>query len=179
MSSSSSPQSSSSTTTTTTIIIYIGRRGICHHYLLRTNNNYHQTLKPSSKKETNSQVRKHLALINHRHRLKRFSEGFFTMTNPRKSALCCLDVKHSHHTTVSEATRHSPYFSNLPNLQVEKKDDKDNQACMIHLQVSCKELDGSSETLPIIFEDIYTDRVVPRRGQTAPETSGLCCKILI
>ena len=64
------------------------------------------------------QVRKHLAMINHRHRLKRFSEGFFTMTNPRKSALCCLDVKHSHHTTVSEATRRSPYFSNLPNLQV-------------------------------------------------------------
>ena len=91
-------------------------------------------------------VRNHLALINHRHRLKRFSEGFFTMTNPRKSALCCLDVKHSHHSTVSEAVRRSPYFENLPNLQI-----------------SCKDLDGTAETLPIIFEDVYSDRVVPLR----------------
>ena len=98
-------------------------------------------------------VRNHLATINHRHRLKRFSEGFFTMTNPRKAALCCLDVKHSHHTSVSEAVRKSPYFVGLPALQV-----------------SCKELDGTPDTLPIIFEDVYSDSLVPR---TCPPSACL------
>ena len=91
-------------------------------------------------------IRRHLAQINHSHRIKRFAEGFFSMTNPRKSALCCLDAKHQHYTVVSEAVRRSQYFSNLP-----------------HLTVGCKELDGTSETLPIIFEDIYSDGV-PKRN---------------
>eukprot|EP00090_Calanus_glacialis_P010228 TRINITY_DN18611_c0_g1_i1.p1 TRINITY_DN18611_c0_g1~~TRINITY_DN18611_c0_g1_i1.p1 ORF type:complete len:1338 (-),score=331.89 TRINITY_DN18611_c0_g1_i1:1056-4637(-) len=91
-------------------------------------------------------IRKHLAQINHNHRVKRFSEGFFTMTNPKKSALCCLDAKHQHYMVVSEAVRRSGYFMHLPNLQV-----------------SCKELDGTSDTLPIIFEDIYSDGI-PKRN---------------
>ena len=91
-------------------------------------------------------VREHLACINHRHRLRRFSEGFFTMSNPKKSALCCLEVKHSHHSAVSEAVRRSQYFSTLPDLSV-----------------SCRDLDGGPDTLPIIFEDVYSDSSVPRR----------------
>ena len=39
-------------------------------------------------------IRRHLAQVNHCHRVRRFAEGFFTMTNPRKAALCCLDAKH-------------------------------------------------------------------------------------
>ena len=91
-------------------------------------------------------IRRHLAQINHSHRIKRFAEGFFSMTNPRKSALCCLEAKHQHYTVVSEAVRRSHYFSHLP-----------------HLTVSCRDLDGTSETLPIIFEDIYSDGV-PKRN---------------
>ena len=91
-------------------------------------------------------IRRHLAQINHSHRVKRFAEGFFTMTNPRKSALCCLDAKHQHYMLVSDAVRKSQYFNNLPNLTV-----------------SCKELDGACDSLPIIFEDIYSDGV-PKRN---------------
>ena len=91
-------------------------------------------------------IRRHLAQINHSHRIKRFAEGFFSMTNPRKSALCCLEAKQQHYAVVSEAVRRSHYFSHLP-----------------HLTVSCRDLDGTSETLPIIFEDIYTDGV-PKRN---------------
>ena len=91
-------------------------------------------------------IRRHLAQINHCHRVRRFSEGFFTMTNPRKSALCCLDAKHQHYMMVSEAVRKSAYYNSLPNLSV-----------------SCKELDGASDTLPIIFEDVYSDGV-PKRN---------------
>jgi hypothetical protein len=42
-------------------------------------------------------VRRHLAEIHHNHRIRRFAEGFFTMNNPRKSVLCCLDSKHQHY----------------------------------------------------------------------------------
>ena len=94
------------------------------------------------------EVRRHLAEIHHNHRLRRFSEGFFTMRNPRKSLLCCLDAKHQHHLTVSEAVRKSEYFQSLPNLQIH-----------------CKELDGTPSTLPIIFEDTYCD-VLPKRHST-------------
>ena len=64
-------------------------------------------------------IRKHLAQINHSHRVKRFAEGFFTMTNSRKSALCCLDAKHQHYMVVSDAVRaiklrfHFFHFSNF------------------------------------------------------------------
>ena len=91
-------------------------------------------------------IRRHLAQVSHSHRLRRFAEGFFTMTNPRKSALCCLDAKHQHYTLVTEAVRKSAYFTGLPDLTV-----------------SCKDLDGTHETLPIIFEDIYSDGV-PKRN---------------
>lgn len=91
-------------------------------------------------------IRRHLAQVSHSHRLRRFAEGFFTMTNPRKSALCCLDAKHQHYMVVTEAVRKSAYFTGLPDLTV-----------------SCKELDGTHETLPIIFEDIYSDGV-PKRN---------------
>ena len=66
-------------------------------------------------------VRQHLAEIHHNHRLRRFSEGFFTMRNPRKAVLCCLDAKHQHHLTVSDAVRKSEYFQSLPNLQIHCK----------------------------------------------------------
>ena len=91
-------------------------------------------------------IRRHLAQVSHSHRIRRFAEGFFTMTNPRKSALCCLDAKHQHYMLVTEAVRKSAYFTSLPDLTV-----------------SCKELDGTHETLPIIFEDIYSDGV-PKRN---------------
>ena len=50
--------------------------------------------------------------------MRRFAEGFFTMKNPRKSLLCCLDAKHHQHLTVSDAVRKSDYFQSLPNLEV-------------------------------------------------------------
>ena len=74
--------------------------------------------------------------VSHSHRVRRFAEGFFTMSNPRQSALCCLDAKHQHYSLVTEAVRKSAYFTSLPNLTV-----------------GCKDLDGTAETLPIIFEE--------------------------
>ena len=103
-------------------------------------------------------IRRHLAQVNHCHRVRRFAEGFFTMNNPRKSALCCLDAKHQHYMLVSEAVRRSDYFSNLPDLTV-----------------SCRDLDGASDSLPIIFEDIYSEGVprLPKRNSAVAPDPGL------
>jgi len=91
-------------------------------------------------------IRRHLAQVNHCHRVRRFAEGFFTMTNPRKAALCCLDAKHQHSLVVSEAVRRSAYFQSLPGLAV-----------------GCRALDGGPDSLPIIFEDVYSDGGLPGR----------------
>jgi hypothetical protein len=62
-------------------------------------------------------VRRHLAEIHHNHRIRRFAEGFFTMNNPRKSVLCCLDTKHQHY--IGRKTRAIQiYFNYLTSLRV-------------------------------------------------------------
>ena len=51
-----------------------------------------------------------------------------------------------HSLVVSEAVRRSAYFQSLPGLAV-----------------GCRALDGGPDSLPIIFEDVYSDGGLPGR----------------
>lgn len=85
-------------------------------------------------------VHQHLARIHHQLRVKRFSEGFFVLENPRTSAAGCYDANYQSYQAVSEAARRSRYLAALPPLPVH-----------------CPELDGDLHSLPLIFEDQYAD----------------------
>lgn len=77
--------------------------------------------------------------------MKRFSEAFFVVQNPRSSALSCCESVYSQYENVSTMLRCSKYLMNLPNLPV-----------------SCTALDGDVTNLPIIFEDKYQEDHTPR-----------------
>lgn len=72
--------------------------------------------------------------------MKRFSEAFFVVDNPRQSAAGCYDANYQNYLAVSEMVRRSRYLASLPPLPV-----------------MCVELDGDLTTMPIIFEDQYQD----------------------
>ncbi len=80
----------------------------------------------------------HLARSHHLRRVKRFSEGFFLLENPRARALEACDADYQHYAMVAESARSARYLSALPQLPV-----------------SCPEMDGDVATLPVIFEDVY------------------------
>ncbi|XP_008555993.1 protein FAM135A isoform X1 [Microplitis demolitor] len=104
-------------------------------------------------------VHQHLARIHHQLRVKRFSEGFFVLENPRTSAAGCYDANYQSYQAVSEAARRSRYLAALPPLPVH-----------------CPELDGDLHSLPLIFEDNYAD-MQQRHRNSVPSIEDCSCGI--
>lgn len=93
-----------------------------------------------------------LAKKHHILRVRRFAEGFFVMESPRSSAAGCYDNNYQTYVTVCELARKSQYMQSLPPLPVH-----------------CTPLDGDSNTLPLIFEDKYSDPPTYTRRRTGSD----------
>ncbi|KAA3682082.1 uncharacterized protein DEA37_0004229 [Paragonimus westermani] len=79
----------------------------------------------------------------HQLRVKRFAEAFFCQELSLVHLLAVYDPNTVGHEALAADVRQSPYFQQLPALPV-----------------SCRELDGDTATLPIIFEDVFLSPVV-------------------
>lgn len=93
-----------------------------------------------------------LAKKHHILRVRRFAEGFFVMESPRSSAAGCYDNNYQTYVTVCELARKSQYMQSLPPLPVH-----------------CTPLDGDSNSLPLIFEDKYSDPPTFTRRRTGSD----------
>lgn len=81
-----------------------------------------------------------LAKKHHILRVRRFSEGFFVMENPRHAAAGCYDSNYQNYIAISEMARRSRYMQSLPPLPVH-----------------CTPIDGDTNSMPLIFEDRYIE----------------------
>ncbi|XP_065360816.1 protein FAM135B isoform X1 [Calliphora vicina] len=81
-----------------------------------------------------------LAKKHHILRVRRFSEGFFVMENPRHAAAGCYDSNYQNYIAISEMARRSRYMQTLPPLPVH-----------------CTPIDGDTNSMPLIFEDRYIE----------------------
>lgn len=90
-----------------------------------------------------------LAKKHHTLRVRRFAEGFFVALNPRHATASCYDTNYQSYVAITEIARRSRYMATLPQLPVH-----------------CTPLDGDSNTLPLIFEDRYSDTPKYSRRRT-------------
>ncbi|XP_066272804.1 protein FAM135A-like isoform X1 [Branchiostoma lanceolatum] len=106
---------------------------------------------------TSTPIAQYLSDNNHQTRVQRFCEAFFTVENPRQSALAYSDNGPQGHAHIGAMVRNSCYFATLPPVPVE-----------------CAETDGDATTLPIIFEDRYVANVkeVPSMDLSDVNTAG-------
>lgn len=81
-----------------------------------------------------------LAKKHHILRVRRFSEGFFVMENPRHTAAGCYDSNYQNYIAISDMARRSRYMQSLPPLPVH-----------------CTPIDGDTNSMPLIFEDRYIE----------------------
>lgn len=86
----------------------------------------------------NDKIIQYLAKVHHLHRIKRFSEAFFTIEKPRKSIYSICDQNTVLFNEISDQLRKSSYLSLLPQCTVE-----------------CLAMDGDVTTLPIIYEEQF------------------------
>ena len=87
----------------------------------------------------NEKVNQYLAKVHHLHRIKRFSEAFFTIEKSRKCIVSSCDNLNEF-SKITDILRKSLYLSLLPRCDVE-----------------CLALDGDVTMLPIIYEEHYED----------------------
>ncbi|KAI2806013.1 hypothetical protein BLOT_005024 [Blomia tropicalis] len=99
-------------------------------------------------------INQHLAKIHHLQRIKRFSEGFFSIEQPRSNLNAICDQSTSLFSEMSDLIRKSHYFATLPPCEVE-----------------CTYLDGDSTTLPIIYERKYETIPLPDDNQVEVATN--------
>jgi hypothetical protein len=86
----------------------------------------------------NESIAPHLATEYHKLRLKRFSESFFTKELSRRN-LQSFDMSDIH-LNLNDIIRQSAYYTQIPDLII-----------------ACDELDGASDNIPIIFEEVYVN----------------------
>ncbi|NWS69427.1 F135B protein, partial [Crotophaga sulcirostris] len=86
------------------------------------------------------EVTAYLAQEHHILRVRRFSEAFFYTEHQKLDALTFQEGLIQSHGQISTEIRNSEYFTSMPPLPAE-----------------CLDIDGDWNTLPVIFEDRYTD----------------------
>ncbi|XP_038056570.1 protein FAM135A-like isoform X2 [Patiria miniata] len=96
----------------------------------------------------NGYITNYLRSEYHKARVQRFSEGFFTIDNPKQSAATFHEISCQGYSYIGQAIRNSLYYTSLPRLPLE-----------------CTETDGDPQTIPIIFEDRYLDSVATEEIQ--------------
>lgn len=84
----------------------------------------------------NQEIAPFLAAEYHNRRLKRFSETFFLKDFAKKN-LNEYEIN-DNYVSLNDTIRQSTYYNQLPNLIM-----------------SCDELDGTADNIPVIFEDNY------------------------
>ncbi|NWT51899.1 F135B protein, partial [Erythrocercus mccallii] len=86
------------------------------------------------------EVTAYLTQEHHMLRVRRFSEAFFYTEHQKPAALMFQEGLIQSHAQISTEIRNSDYFTSMPPLPAE-----------------CLDIDGDWNTLPVIFEDRYTD----------------------
>uniref|UniRef100_U3JJD2 Family with sequence similarity 135 member B n=1 Tax=Ficedula albicollis TaxID=59894 RepID=U3JJD2_FICAL len=93
------------------------------------------------------EVTAYLTQEHHMLRVRRFSEAFFYTEHQKPAVLMFQEGLIQSHAQISTEIRNSDYFTSMPPLPAE-----------------CLDIDGDWNTLPVIFEDRYTD--MPCKGNT-------------
>ncbi|NXF17604.1 F135B protein, partial [Rhodinocichla rosea] len=86
------------------------------------------------------EVTAYLTQEHHMLRVRRFSEAFFYTEHQKPAVLMFQEGLIQSHAQISTEIRNSDYFTSMPPLPAE-----------------CLDIDGDWNTLPVIFEDRYTD----------------------
>uniref|UniRef100_A0A8C3MKL4 Uncharacterized protein n=1 Tax=Geospiza parvula TaxID=87175 RepID=A0A8C3MKL4_GEOPR len=98
------------------------------------------------------EVTAYLTQEHHMLRVRRFSEAFFYTEHQKPAVLMFQEGLIQSHAQISTEIRNSDYFTSMPPLPAE-----------------CLDIDGDWNTLPVIFEDRYTD--MPCKGEISDLTS--------